>query len=276
MAASSWWVGAPTVAMASAAMRSSVPPDPPPPAPEVIGVPVPLVPACAARKALPWPECFPLDGRLPETAKHIVGLARAVPSRGKQPMLTEQEVAAVKGDGPWTHVAVQDLHATVVACQEFGELADGKLHTAKDVPGWLVDDIRETVKIEVRFDWAEVVWKWSAARKSKAVVQGTAAASTAEAKRLMDGLRDVFNDTNQLRSKINILINNGKEPSVFGSVATMLTQPLQAIQRYRAGGLVIGPGTGTSRPSVRPSRCGRRGHCTRHRPAAASRPCRPA
>jgi hypothetical protein len=89
------------------------------------------------------------------------------------------------------------------------------------------------VRVEVCWD----VDAWKAKKQKKG------GADADEAARLMKGLRDIFNDTNQLQTKMNKLIHNGKEPTYFNTAVACVTRPAQA---FRCGGLVIGPGTGTS------------------------------
>jgi len=191
---------------------------------------------------LPLPAAgLSLDNRdLSATAKRVVGMALAPVGSGKQklPLLTVDAVRAVKNGQPWTAASVTQLYDELRAHECASLLSDGHGHTAT-VPADLLG-LATAAAVRVEVCWDVDAWK---AKKQK---KGGADAD--EAARLMKGLRDIFNDTNQLQSKMNMLIHNGKEPSVFQSVASFVTQsqPVQAIRRYCNGGLVVGPGTGTS------------------------------
>jgi hypothetical protein len=189
---------------------------------------------------LPLPAAGLSLNNLAATAKRIVGMALAPVGSGKQklPLLTVDAVRAVKNGQPWTAASVTQLYDELRAHECASLLSDGRLLTAT-VPADLLG-LATAAAVRVEVCWDVDAWK---AKKQK-----KGGADAADAARLMKGLRDIFNDTNQLQTKMNKLIHNGKEPSVFQSVASFVTQsqPVQAIRRYCNGGLVVGPGTGTS------------------------------
>ena len=68
----------------------------------------------------------------------------AVASRGSRPrveaaLLTVDQVLQVKGGLPWSAQTAAALYGRLQGCSERAMLADGALHTAKNIPKELID-----------------------------------------------------------------------------------------------------------------------------------------
>ena len=90
----------------------------------------------------PWQDlplaCFPMgtEKQLALAAKRLVGMARAPVGTGsaKAALLTVDQVLQVKGGLPWSAQTAAALYGRLQGCSERAMLADGALHTAKNIP----------------------------------------------------------------------------------------------------------------------------------------------